>query len=195
MPKKKKVVSKSERRNKSQAYAAFLKKMSGGVAATISVNGRNTTVPIPNGDDLKKIASHIQFLEMCVTGLSYADRRTIAKLTRRIGTLERMVFNRDAKIRKHKQDMSQLKTEYEAYAQHMKEEFERDLAKAKKITSKQAHEIEKNFIKNLQTSYEIQQREAKAKSKGLKEGMAGSYAIYDSARNDNRYYPIKYMKY
>jgi F0F1-type ATP synthase membrane subunit b/b' len=99
-----------------------------------------------------------------------------------------MVQTREAKIRKHKQDMSQLKTEYEAYAKHMQEKFERDLAKAKKITPEQGHEIEKNFIKNLQTSYEIQQGQTKARSEGMKKGMAGSYAIYDSARRDNRYY-------
>lgn len=195
MPKKKKVVSKSERRNKSQTYAAFLKKMSDGVAATISVNGRNTTVPIPNGDDLKKIASHIQFLEMCVTGLSYADRRTIAKLTRRIGTLERMVANRDAKIDEHKDQVSALQTEHKAYVEHITEKFERELAHAKKITPKQAHEIEKKFIENLQTNYEIRQALSKAHEKGLARGLKESAYVYGSATTDNRYYARNPMKY
>jgi chromosome segregation ATPase len=172
----------------SQQYAKLLDKLADSAAMRIHVAGQNINVPLPQGSEFKKIAAHMRFLELCVTGISHNERRTIAKLTRRVSTLERMVQTREAKIRKHKQDMSQLKTEYEAYAKHMQEKFERDLAKAKKITPEQAHEIEKNFIKNLQTSYEIQQREAKAKIKGMKEGMAGSYAIYDSARNDNRYY-------
>lgn len=183
MPKK-----QSERTNASQQYAGFLEKLSDTAAMRIHVAGQNINVPLPQGDEFKKIAAHMRFLELCVTGISHNERRTIAKLTRRISTLERMVATRDAKIRHHKQELSQMKSEYEAYAKHMQEQFERDLEKAKKITPEKAHEIEKNFIKNLQTSYERQQEQSRAWSKGIKQGLTESYSVYDSARRDNRYY-------
>jgi hypothetical protein len=175
------------RKNKSERAAEFLDNLHRAGGLELRVAGRGHKIPLPDSEEFKKIANHIRFLEMICTGLSYADRRTISKLQRRVNTLEAMVERRDEKIRWHKHVVKETVDEWKVILEHKEEIFRQRLEEARKITPEQAHKIEANFVKNLKTNYEIECERRKAMQHAYAKGMKEHYLVYDSATNSRRW--------
>ncbi len=150
----------SKRANKSQRLARDLK----------VISSRRITADNPFKDQLEATAKHIEWLELIVTGLTYAEKRTIAKLTRRVGTLERMIELRNEKLARFNDWHKHEKSKWRDETRKLKREYKRKLKRAEKIDDYKRHKIEKEFIKFLQTDPEIQQRIQRARWDGLSEG-------------------------
>lgn len=108
----------------------------------------------PYSEELKKAAKHIEWLELILTGITYADRRTIAKLTRKKAILEKMVKDRDDKIGLHKQQMQSKQTLHDKELKRVNKRNDRSLVIASKISRADVHKIERKFIKDLQTGFQ-----------------------------------------
>lgn len=139
-------MDKATRESKSQRLALRLR----------SMGAAKVTTDNPYKDELEKAAKHIEWLELIVTGLSYNEKRTIASLTRRVGTLERMVERRDEKLKNFNDWHKDQKRHWNEKTRELKSIHKFELKEAKKISDTDRHKIEKDFIKHLRTSVEIQ---------------------------------------
>ena len=145
-----------KRANKSQRIVKQLK----------SISNRPLSAKNPYEKELNDAAKHIEWLELIVTGLSYADKCTIAKLQRRVGTLQRMVERRDEKLRGYNDWHTYEIQQWRKEVKQLKKAHKRELKKARKISSSVRHQIEKDFIKGLKTNHEIQKAIATARWNG-----------------------------
>jgi hypothetical protein len=137
-------------------------------------------IPNPLADLLEKTAQHIEWLELLVTGITGRERKTIAKLTRRVNTLEKMVESRDRKINEHKDVLMVVKREFKLNEKDLKEQHAEKLKEAAIVDQETVHQIERKFIKDLQTGFQKEN----ALSQARWEGQARSTYASGTAASD-----------
>lgn len=137
---------KATRPNKSHKLINELKHLSANEVA----------IPNPFAKLMEKTAKHIEWLELLVTGITGRERQTIAKLTRRVATLETMVAKRDNKNEEMVRDRKQAKKDFAKEKKEAIEMFEREYDHIKKrkleILPKIREQIEREFIARMQTT-------------------------------------------
>ena len=120
-----------------------------------NLSQKTVQVTMPHQDELKKAAKHIEWLELILTGISYADRRTIAKLTRKVRDQKRMLGNRDDRLNRHKLAIKALKQEHAKSTKKALKFAQHEIKRAGRITHKEEIDrVEKQFIKDLQTGFQ-----------------------------------------
>ncbi len=134
----------NSRTNKSQRIAKGLKTLSGSPISII----------MPASEELEEAGKHIEWLELVLTGVSYADRNTIARLSTKIKRQARMIKDRDHKIARHDLNIRKLKQEHKMTLTKNERRHRREVAQAKHISREERHNIEKKFIKSLQTGFQ-----------------------------------------
>lgn len=156
------VVRQGNRGNKSQKIASELKSF-----AKSRVNVIN-----PLAKEMEKAAKHIEWLELILTGISYADRNTIIKLGQKTKRQETMLLTRDIKLKKLGATNKLLEKKHLEQLAIRDKKHARELTLAKKLTVKQVHDIEKNFIKDLQTGFQKGNALSKARFEGMDSGAS-----------------------
>lgn len=152
------------RKNKSHKLANSLKRMGN---TTVNVNN-------PFAKEMADAAKHIEWLELILTGISYADRNTIAKLTRKVGMQKVMIDKRDVKIRLHGMEIKKLKEVHRNITGRTAREHKAELVRAGRISQEDRHQIERDFIKDLQTGFQKGNELAKARWEGRNEYRSSS---------------------
>jgi len=138
------------RESKSQELARLLESR----AKTGKVNVVNPWV-----DEMESAAKHIRFLELICTGLTYADKQTIAKLVRRKKALETRLVAKDEKIKELKSNITEMKKMLKRELDDAHKYYDERIAELKEYKVEETNElreaIEREFIKRLLTTRQV----------------------------------------
>lgn len=171
------------RQGKSQLLANELKEIS----------DRPIRASNPFSGNLKKAATHIEWLELVVTGLSHRERTTIAKIERHRKDLVRRLDAKDLKIGELKVALKALNEELKETHKNWEMEVRGLENEKRELTPELREEAERGFIKNLQTFEEKQRTNKRAYDKGVADSHSSRYAS-GTAATDNEWKQVYYPK-
>lgn len=111
----------------------------------------------PFSEIMESAKKHIEFLEMCLTGITGRERNTIVKLEKELRAEKKKVAYRDSKLKEVRDRLKVIKGEYLKEAQRMEEKWQEELDCLKgEMLEKTVHDyeelrkkIELEFIERL----------------------------------------------